>query len=49
MATVRVENHGLTPAAIAALTAVVEAAPVRRLTVGSDRHGVIAAVREAIR
>ena len=34
MATVRAENHGLTPEVIAALAAVIDAAPVRTLTLG---------------
>ena len=46
--TLRVENDGVTRGALAALLAVVDALPVRRLIVGSDPAGVVAAVRDVL-
>lgn len=49
METVREENHGLTPGAIAALESVVAAAPVRRLLLGADQEEIVSALNQAAR
>lgn len=46
--TLRVENGGLRPAAVAALQRLADQVPVRRLVLGADRDRLVACIREAI-
>lgn len=46
--TLRVENHGIDPETHALLTALVARFPVRRLSLGTDSAGVVAAVRSVL-
>lgn len=46
--TLRAENSGITPATFAALEATVDAFPVRRLAVGTDRAATVSAMRRLL-